>query len=192
MADLDALRRLLANHDSDGLGRESDVAMISIGQLRFILAASERIPELERERAEFAGKVLEQRVALERAAWVEAAARRIVSRVRVGADLDPLVADLQAALANAPYLSGTGTAPNRIGVEEALRRADAPAEERDVLRELVEESERLGLYDDDLLDDLCECGHQRRLHALRSMGHFDCEQCRCDKFDLPTPELEGK
>jgi hypothetical protein len=94
--------------------------------LRDFVAALERVSELERENAELLHRLhgahaerdsAEQgdknataiaRQWRERAERLEAAARRIVSRVQVGADLDPPMADLQAALADSP-------APGREG-----------------------------------------------------------------------------
>jgi len=53
-----ALERLVKRHDTDGLGREDDVAMLPIAQVRAILAALEERDELRREVCEFAGPTL--------------------------------------------------------------------------------------------------------------------------------------
>jgi len=44
--DVEALKRLVKRHDADGLGREDDVAMLPIAQVRAILAALEERDEL--------------------------------------------------------------------------------------------------------------------------------------------------
>jgi hypothetical protein len=33
--------------------------------------------------------------------------------------------------------------------------------------------------------EMCECGHHKNRHELRSMGHYRCDDCRCDEFNEP-------
>jgi hypothetical protein len=57
--DLDALRCIVKTSDWDGLGRDSDLAMVQIGQIRAILEALERADDVADQGCEFCGAMVD-------------------------------------------------------------------------------------------------------------------------------------